>query len=201
MLFKIIVMSVMENTKALQTTLTQVANAYLEEELCEAAKTNNLNKARRILAEKIDPNFLNGFGHSPLHLASQYGRYEVAKLLISNKATVDFSNAIGVTPLHLAAKNDQIKCAQLLLLCGADPTKRTWSQCRAKDFTPKGSYLEYVLEKAEQGILPNPVSVFALDVEPLVPKFSIPKDSAEETGKGKGKKIKSKPRSKSRKKK
>ncbi|KAM3181693.1 hypothetical protein ACTXT7_013856 [Hymenolepis weldensis] len=168
-----------------QATILPKSNFYLEEELCEAAKTNDLNKSRRILAERVDPDFLNGFGLSPLHLACQNGNYEVAKLLICNKAAVDFANAIGVTPLHLAAKNNHLKCAQLLLLCGANPSNQTWSQCRAKEFSPRGSRLQYVLEQAEQGILPNPASVFGLNVEPIVPKFSISKRPRDSEKKGK----------------
>nr|CDS33929.1 Ankyrin repeat domain containing protein [Hymenolepis microstoma] len=169
-----------------QSNILPKSNFNLEEKLCEAAKTNDLNKARRILAERIDPNFLNPFGLSPLHLACQYGNYEIAKLLISNKAEVDFANAIGVTPLHLGAKSNHLKCVQLLLLCGANPSKQTRSQCRAKEFSPKGSRLHNVLEQAEQGILPNSASVFGLNVEPIVPKFSIPKITQElEKKKGK----------------
>ncbi|VDO02732.1 unnamed protein product [Rodentolepis nana] len=169
-----------------QSTVLPKANFNLEEKLCEAAKKNDLNKARRILAERLDPNFLNCFGLSPLHIACQYGNYEVAKLLISNKAEVDLANAIGVTPLHLAAKSNHLKCVQLLLLCGANPFKQTWSQCRAKEFSPKGGRLHHVLEQSEQGILPNSASVFGLNVEPIVPKFSIPKITQElEKKKGK----------------
>ncbi|KAM7541383.1 hypothetical protein Aperf_G00000034325 [Anoplocephala perfoliata] len=147
---------------------------YMEEELCEAARKNELGKARRILMERVDPNWLNGFGLSPLHLACKYGSFEVAKLLICNKALVDIENALGVTPLHLAAKNNSLKCAQLLLLCGADPAKPTWSRCTPREYAPSGSRLCKVLELAEQGILPDPANVFEMSVEPLVPKSSIP---------------------------
>lgn len=146
----------------------------LEEALCEAAKNNDLSKTRRILMERVDPNLLNGFGLSPLHIACQFGNFEVAKILICNKAVVDVENAIGITPLHLAAKYNQLKCAQLLLLSGAVAFKACWSRCTPREFAPNGSKVQKVLELAEQGIVPDPAHVFEMSVDPLVPKFSIP---------------------------
>nr|CDS15968.1 Ankyrin repeat domain containing protein [Echinococcus granulosus] len=150
------------------------AHFYLEEALCEAACTNDLNRARRILMERVDPNWINGFGLSPLHIACKNGNFEVAKILVCNRAIVDLENAIGVTPLHLAAKNNHLKCAQLLLLSGAAAGKPTWSLCTPREYAPSGSRLRKVLELAEQGIPPDPAHVFEMSVEPLVPKFSIP---------------------------
>lgn len=147
---------------------------YLEEALCEAARTNDLSKARRILMERVDPNWINDFGLSPLHIACKNGSFEVAKILVCNKAIVDLENAIGVTPLHLAAKNNHLKCAQLLLLSGAAAAKPTWSLCTPREYAPSGSRLRKVLELAEQGISPDPAHVFEMSVEPMVPKFSIP---------------------------
>ena len=155
------------------------AHYYLEESLCEAARMNDLSRARRILMERVDPNWINGFGLSPLHIASRYGNFEIVKILVCNKASVDLENAIGVTPLHLAAKNNHLKCAQLLLLSGAAASKPTRSLCTPREYAPSGSKLRKVLELAEQGIYPDPARVFEMSVEPLVPKFSIPSKSPE----------------------
>ncbi len=146
----------------------------LEEALCDAARNNDLSRTRRILMERADPNWLNGFGLSALHIACQNGNFEVAKILICNKAAVDIENALGVTPLHLAAKNNNLKCAQLLLMAGAVAFKACWSRCTPRELAPNGSKLRKVLEEAEQGIAPDPATVFEMTVEPLVPKFSIP---------------------------
>ncbi|VDD80140.1 unnamed protein product [Mesocestoides corti] len=155
-------------------TVFPKSHFYLEEALCEAARTNDLSKTRRILMERVDPNWLNGFGLSPLHIACQNGSFEAAKMLICNNALVDFENAVGVTPLHLAAKNNHIKCAQLLLLCGAVASKPTWSRCTPREYAPSGSKLRKILEQAELGTLPDPKQVFETSMDPLVPKFSIP---------------------------
>lgn len=155
------------------------AHFFLEEALCEAACTNDLSKARRILMERVDPNWINGSGLSPLHIASKYGNFEIVKLLVCNKAMVDLENAIGVTPLHLAAKNNRLRCAQLLLLSGAAASKPTRSLCTPREYAPSGSRLQKVLELAEQGVYPDPSRVFEMSMEPLVPKYSIPPKPSE----------------------
>ncbi len=150
------------------------ATTFLEEELCTAAAENNLSRMRRILQERVDLNWLNGFGFSPLHIASEKGNFEVMKMLICNKALVDIENAAGVTPLHLAAKGDHFRCAQLLVLAGAYAAKKCWSLCTPREFAPNGSETQLLLESCEQGFIPDPREVFEMTMAPLVPKWSIP---------------------------
>ncbi|VDL98170.1 unnamed protein product [Schistocephalus solidus] len=147
---------------------------FLEEEMCTAAAENKLSQLRRILMERVDPNWLNGFGLSPLHIAADKGHFEIMKMLVCNKATVDIENRSGVTPLHLAARGDHYKCAQLLLLAGADVFKECWSLCTPREFAPKGSKTRWLLEKREQGVIPDPKDVFEMNVDPIVPRFAIP---------------------------
>jgi hypothetical protein len=57
---------------------------------------------------------------TPLHLAAENGRREVAALLLANKAEVDFRDSARRTPLHLAAQNGRREAAELLLANKAD---------------------------------------------------------------------------------
>ena len=69
-------------------------------QLHEAAKTNKIDKVRRLLEEghpvdALDPRF----GLAPLHFAVRNGRVEVAQLLIENGASLNQPSAHGITPL------------------------------------------------------------------------------------------------------
>ena len=65
-------------------------------------------------------------GQTPLHLASLYGRLDIARVLLDHGATSDLPDRFGRTPLHLVAEGtynfeqDRIRVAQLLLERGAD---------------------------------------------------------------------------------
>jgi len=60
------------------------------------------------------------YGHTPLLLATQERRYELAKLLIENGADIDAINIFGETPLLTAVSFDNPIVAQLLIENGAD---------------------------------------------------------------------------------
>lgn len=59
-------------------------------------------------------------GLTPLHLAIQMGRADVAKLLIECGADVNARDSDGRTPLHYAALQGQTSTAEALLAHGAD---------------------------------------------------------------------------------
>lgn len=61
-------------------------------------------------------------GNTPLHIAAQYGRLEVAKCLLDNEADIHARNTQGGTPLELADKTNHKAVAHLILchlLCEA----------------------------------------------------------------------------------
>ena len=68
----------------------------------------------------------NTYHLTPLHLASLYGRLDIARVLLDRGATVNSEDNFGRTPLHLVAEGkynfeqDHIRVAQLLLERGAD---------------------------------------------------------------------------------
>jgi ankyrin repeat protein len=68
--------------------------------LHEAAKTNDIDKVRKLLNEGYLANALDSrFGLTPLHIAVRNGRMEIAKLLIENGASLAQPSAQGITPL------------------------------------------------------------------------------------------------------
>ncbi len=68
--------------------------------LHEAAKTDNIDKVRKLLNEGHLVNALDSrFGLTPLHFAVRNGRLEIAQLLIENGASLTQPSAQGITPL------------------------------------------------------------------------------------------------------
>ena len=64
--------------------------------------------------------------HTPLHLATLYGKLDIVRLLLDHGATYNSEDKFGRTPLHLVAtgeynlEQDRVRTAQLLLDRGAD---------------------------------------------------------------------------------
>jgi ankyrin repeat protein len=65
-------------------------------------------------------------GQTPLHLASLFGRLDIARVLLGHGATTNLPDRFGRTPLHLVtegacnSEQDRIRIVQLLLENGAD---------------------------------------------------------------------------------
>ena len=69
-------------------------------QLHEAAKTDKIDKVRKLLEEGHPVNALDSrFGLTPLHFAVRNGRVEVAQLLIENGASLTQPSTQGITPL------------------------------------------------------------------------------------------------------
>ena len=69
-------------------------------QLHEAAKTDKIDKVRKLLKEGNPVNALDSrFGLTPLHFAVRNGRVEVARLLIESGASLTQPSAQGITPL------------------------------------------------------------------------------------------------------
>ena len=69
-------------------------------QLHEAAKTDEIDKVRKLLKEGHPVNALDSrFGLTPLHFAVRNGRVEVAQLLIENGASLTQPSTHGITPL------------------------------------------------------------------------------------------------------
>ncbi len=63
---------------------------------------------------------------TPLHVASEHNRIDVAKALIDAQANINQTDGRGLhgdTPLHIASANGHIKIVKLLIAAGADVNK------------------------------------------------------------------------------
>src|SRR5205823_1867376 len=106
------------------------------QQLAGAIVQNDLSAARLIIdrAAGLDKKIL---GATPLHLAAEYGRTDIAKMLLDKGVSVDSIDSIGRTPLLWAAENQHVDVARLLLSHGANPNQADPSRFRGPmDNTP-----------------------------------------------------------------
>jgi ankyrin repeat protein len=90
-------------------------NTSIDEELLEAARENNLPEVERLLSVGAHVNAKNGFGSTPLHLASFYGHVQVMKELREHEADIEAEDNVGRTPLHLACSFGNLSVVNELL--------------------------------------------------------------------------------------
>ena len=90
-------------------------------QLHEAAKTDKIDKVRKLLEEGHPVNALDSrFGLTPLHFAVRNGRVEVAQLLIENGASLTQPSTQGITPLDWTTEYLDPKQRNALLRFAAD---------------------------------------------------------------------------------
>ena len=77
-----------------------------------------------LIAYGADVNVRAPSGLTPLMLAADLGRVELARALIAAGADVNAAQGNGFTALHLAATSNEAAMATLLLDAGADPAAR-----------------------------------------------------------------------------
>ncbi|MEQ9375658.1 MAG: ankyrin repeat domain-containing protein [Imperialibacter sp.] len=103
-----------------QTSLaTKIPNQAAK--LVNAANSNDMEAARKILKSGGDANATDGLGIPALHLAAQKGYLEMTQLLLDNGADPNKLNRVGQPPLALAARFGHKDMAKLLLDNGANP--------------------------------------------------------------------------------
>ncbi len=69
----------------------------------------------------VDPYSKNGAGNTCLHIACEWGSYNIAEFFINkNKAVIHEKNSDGETPLHIAFRRDRTAIVQLLIDNKAD---------------------------------------------------------------------------------
>lgn len=77
--------------------------------LHEAAENGNLSLVQMLATNKIDINYPNDLGETPIFLAAQQGKWEVVQWIAANGGKIDAVNHLGNTILHeLAAKDDSL---------------------------------------------------------------------------------------------
>ena len=77
--------------------------------LVYAARTNDLESVKILLAAGADVNQTTGYGWSPLLVATQNRHYQLAAYLLDHGANPDLANNGGWTPLYLATDNRNIE--------------------------------------------------------------------------------------------
>ena len=77
--------------------------------LVYAARTDDLESVKILLAAGADVNQTTGYGWSPLLVATQNRHYKLAAYLLDHGANPDLANNGGWTPLYLATDNRNIE--------------------------------------------------------------------------------------------
>ncbi|BBN16069.1 hypothetical protein MPTK1_7g03250 [Marchantia polymorpha subsp. ruderalis] len=90
-------------------------------------------------------NVRDGYGITPLHMASRQGHAGVLRLLLDSGALVSATTTTtgngpghGSTPIHCAARGGSLECVRELLAWGADRTQRDLT-----GYTPYGIAMKY----------------------------------------------------------
>ncbi|KAA8912733.1 ankyrin repeat-containing domain protein [Sphaerosporella brunnea] len=146
--------------------------------LIEAARRNNTDLLSEVLLKNSTAEFLNNtrdaLGNTALHVAAQYGSYDVLDVLLDQEGLeVDPVNKIeGDTPLHKAVflarehKELGLEVAELLLDAGADPRVRNKQKMKPLDVTdPRDTKLRKALVNGEYTITAGNDLVDADDLE------------------------------------
>jgi len=87
----------------------------------QAAKQQDWEQLRSLLADGADADASWGDGSTALHWASYHDNTQAARALLAAGADVNASTDLGVTPLWLAAENGSLAMTEALLAAGADP--------------------------------------------------------------------------------
>uniref|UniRef100_A0A8C7IIR9 CASK interacting protein 1 n=1 Tax=Oncorhynchus kisutch TaxID=8019 RepID=A0A8C7IIR9_ONCKI len=103
-----------------------------DQDLLHAVKTEDLLTAQRLLqrprpgktkllgtAKRVNVNFQDTDGLSPLHHAALSGNKELISLLLEAQATVDIKDQNGMRPLHYAAWQGKTEPMKMLLKAGS----------------------------------------------------------------------------------
>jgi hypothetical protein len=140
--------------------------AFLKWKMCSAIKRGDVARVAALLAEGADVNMDLGQRETPLHLACQHGKKQVAALLLKQGADVNAIKKYDWAPIHDAAYGGHFDIVVDLLKAGADPNLRTeegrtahgWAEiCKRPDIAALLSpYMKKAVEIAEEKQLKLP---------------------------------------------
>ena len=103
-----------------------VSDAATESPIADAARGDDIEAVRALIADGADVNAAHGDGMTGLHWAALNGNGEMARLLIDAGATLEAATRLGAhTPLHVAAKEGHGAVVEILVAAGADPAAAT----------------------------------------------------------------------------
>ena len=93
----------------------------------QAALQGNIKLVQKLLEYKAYPHIVGNYDISPLHIATQHGRYKIAELLLQNNADAN-QHGYGwqsYTPLHNTAIYGHCRIVEILLKYNADPNRKS----------------------------------------------------------------------------
>ena len=93
--------------------------------LIQAARDDDLETVRSLLASGVDVNMEDYDGRTALGWAAYKGHTEICRFLVENGADVEAKSKKGITPLMLAADQSHMRICMLLLEKGADIDAKT----------------------------------------------------------------------------
>jgi ankyrin repeat protein len=105
----------------LLVAVVAVASAAGEHPLIDAARTQDIDAVRALIARRANVNETQGDGATALHWAAHWNQLKIAELLLAAGANVNTADDTGVTPLSLACLNGSAAMVEKLLKAGANP--------------------------------------------------------------------------------
>ena len=106
---------------ALLATSPAAAANVDEAPIIAAARAQDADTVRTLIADGADVNAGQADGATALHWAAYRDDLQIAELLLDAGANVSAENELGATPLWLAANNGSAQMVERLLDAGADP--------------------------------------------------------------------------------
>src|ERR1700730_6464422 len=102
--------AVLPLTLLLAVTTVAQTNQSLNDQLWEAARTDDATAARELIAKGADVNARFRYGQTPLFKAAERGNTEVVKLLLEKGADVNVRDTFyGATALTWAADKAEVE--------------------------------------------------------------------------------------------
>jgi ankyrin repeat protein len=138
-------------------------NQYNEEEPDEKRDEERLAQIGLLFDFGAEPNIGDSLrGESPLHIATEYERMDIARLLLDGGADPNFKNHANETPLHTAVEKKSIELVQLFVERGADVNLKNINKKSAWDLVQDVPELRTILEPHARDIAdvpPTPVEL------------------------------------------
>lgn len=155
----------------------------LSHRLLDAATQGDISLIRKLFNNKVQTEFLDEQGNSPLNLAVKHNHVCAAKLLIEYGANIEHANKQLHRPVHIATMNRDQEMLVMLLSRGA-----SFNQLNHEGFTPiqltaYGSNVYKVLFDAQDGKLADEWA--EVNEVPIIPDYSIPVPKVKSDKKGK----------------
>jgi ankyrin repeat protein len=147
----------MRRTAVLFSAALLIAAAPEIDSLFEAAGTDDLDTALRLLDQGADVNAAQGDGMTPLHRTAETGNAAMADVLISAGANLEAKTRVGShRPLHVASASGRAGVVALLVASGAEVDARTTTGASPLHFAAASGSAGAVTALLEGGASPDP---------------------------------------------